>query len=445
MIQVGLAHITEKSKRLSFAHTERAAALIKKGIWAYFFLLIFEGALRKWVVPGLATPLLVVRDPVALLILITAIWNGLFPVTIYAYSVALVGIVSTFTALFFGHGNIFVALFGARILVLHFPLMFVVGNVFTRKDILAIGKMMLLMAPCMTVLIALQFYTPQTSWFNRGVGGSMEGAGFSGALGFFRPPGTFSFTNGVALFYNMLAPFVLYFWLNRKEIHFLILLAATVALIAAIPLSISRALFFSVIVSCVFFVVAIVRQPRYWISLVGAGLCILVLLLLLGKLSFFNTATQAFSSRFEIANKAEGGVRGVLADRYLGGLIGAVTENSSKLPFFGYGSGMGTNVGSMLLTGQVTYLVSEGEWGRLIGEMGVLLGLLIIIVRVVLSVKMVYYSYKKLAQKDLLPWLLVSFALLQIPQGQWAQPTNLGFAVLAGGLTLAAIRTAPDR
>ena len=39
---------------------------LKIGIWIYFYLLIFEGALRKWFLPSLATPLLVVRDPVAL-------------------------------------------------------------------------------------------------------------------------------------------------------------------------------------------------------------------------------------------------------------------------------------------------------------------------------------------------------------------------------------------
>ena len=36
-------------------------------LWTYFWLLIFEGALRKWVLPGLSNPLLIVRDPVAIL------------------------------------------------------------------------------------------------------------------------------------------------------------------------------------------------------------------------------------------------------------------------------------------------------------------------------------------------------------------------------------------
>jgi hypothetical protein len=39
---------------------------LRQLLWLYFWLLIFEGALRKWLLPGLSTPLLLVRDPVAL-------------------------------------------------------------------------------------------------------------------------------------------------------------------------------------------------------------------------------------------------------------------------------------------------------------------------------------------------------------------------------------------
>jgi hypothetical protein len=43
--------------------------LLKKLFWLYFLLLIFEGALRKWVAPQLSAPLLVIRDPVCILII----------------------------------------------------------------------------------------------------------------------------------------------------------------------------------------------------------------------------------------------------------------------------------------------------------------------------------------------------------------------------------------
>jgi hypothetical protein len=115
-------------------------------------------------------------------------------------------------------------------------------------------------------------------------------------------------------------------------------------------------------------------------------------------------------------------------------------KNSSTLPFFGAGIGMGTNVGSSLLTGTTTFLISEGEWGRLIGEMGPIMGILIIVIRLHLSAKLAFAGYKKIATGNLLPWLLLSFGLLVIPQGPWGQPTTLGFSVLTGGLIIASLR-----
>lgn len=47
---------------------------IKIAIWIYFILWIFEGALRKWVLPSLASSLLIVRDPVAIYIIIKTIY-----------------------------------------------------------------------------------------------------------------------------------------------------------------------------------------------------------------------------------------------------------------------------------------------------------------------------------------------------------------------------------
>src|SRR3954464_11239653 len=47
---------------------EKPRRYIRNVIWLYFWLLLIEGARRKWVVPDLSTPLLVVRDPVVLVI-----------------------------------------------------------------------------------------------------------------------------------------------------------------------------------------------------------------------------------------------------------------------------------------------------------------------------------------------------------------------------------------
>lgn len=412
---------------------------LKFGIWAYFLLLIFEGALRKWVLPGLATPLLIIRDPLALWLVIDTWKRGLLPSTIYLVGMVIIGIVGIFTATLLGHGSLPVALFGARILLLHFPLIFVIGRIFNREDVISIGRATLWIAIPMVILIALQFYSPQSAWVNRGVGGDMAGAGFSGADGFFRPPGTFSFTNGNAAFYSFVAPYVLYFWLDKKAINNLILIGSTLALLLAIPLSISRTLLFQVVICVVFVVFASSLKPQYLGSMLLAVVGGLLALALLSQTAFFEVATGAFTSRFETANEHEGGLEGVFLDRFLGGLIGAIS-GTSDLPFFGYGLGMGTNVGSMLFTGSLTFLIAEGEWGRMIGELGPLMGIGVVLIRLGLTIEIAKAAYNKLTKGDLLPWILLSYGLLNLAQGGWAQPTNLGFCTLIGGLLLASLR-----
>jgi hypothetical protein len=54
-------------------------SIIVKLIWLYVILLIVEGAFRKWWLPSLANPLLIVRDPVLIAIYILAFIQGVFP------------------------------------------------------------------------------------------------------------------------------------------------------------------------------------------------------------------------------------------------------------------------------------------------------------------------------------------------------------------------------
>jgi hypothetical protein len=411
---------------------------LKKGLWAYFLLVIFEGALRKWFLPSLATPLLLVRDPIALWLLAMAWRRNLIPATPYLTGTALIGVVGIFTAVFLGHGSLFVALYGARILLIHFPLLFIIGYIFDRDDIVKIGKVLLWLALPMTLLIATQFYSPQSAWVNQGVGGT-GGAGFDGALGYFRPPGTFAFTNGLTLFYGLLGPFILYFWLNPSSAHRLLLLAASGAFLAAIPLSISRSLLFQAGITVLFAVLAVLRKPKHLLQLLITIVGVAILLFILSSIPLFHSSSEAFLSRFDAAGEAEGGLKGTLGDRFFGGLVSSLLGASDQ-PFFGYGLGMGTNAGSALLTGKSGFLISEGEWGRLTGELGPLMGLAAIFIRIGLALKILIACYKKLAIGDLLPWLLISNGLLQIMQGQWAQPTSLGFGILSAGLVIASLR-----
>ena len=416
---------------------------LKVLVWIYFLLWVFEGALRKWFIPALSTPLLLVRDPIVVWLIILASRRGLLKANIYYSGMIILGILSILTAVFLGHGNLLVALYGARNMLLYFPLIFIIGRVFNEEDVIKMGKMILYISIPMTILLVLQFYSPQSSWVNRGVGGDEAGAGFGGALGYFRPPGTFSFTNGVAYFYSLVTPFLIYFLLTPKKINKKILIAANAALLIAIPISISRGLFFQVAVSVIFLLLAISRKPKYsgkvFIGLILVAVCMAVF----SNIDFFNTATDAFTSRFDDANKTEGGlVKGVLGNRFLGALIAAITTSADSV--LGYGVGSGTAVGANLLNYYNIVLVADFEWIREIAELGIM-GLFLIAFRVGLALKISMASYYKLKKDGLLPWLIMSVALLVLTQGTWNQPTSLGFCSLISGLWLASLKTTAIR
>ena len=408
---------------------------IKRGIWLYFYLLLFEGALRKWFLPGLSSVLLLIRDPLVIILFYKAIKSGLLKSNFYIYSIFIISLISFVITIYFGHGNLSVALFGLRILIIQFPFIFLVGFFFSKQDTIALGKSLIYISIGMTILVSVQYFSPQTAWVNKGIGDT-EGSGFSGSEGYFRVPGTFSFTNGLSYFYGFVIAYIFYFWMENKHINKIILSIATCFLLIAIPLTISRWVLFEFLTSLTFLFLISGRNPKIIGRIIVTITLVLLIIISLSSFPFFNQLIDVFLNRFNSANEQEGGAQMVFIDRVLGGMLGALSSNN--IPFWGLGLGMGTNAGAVLLSGSTRYLISEGEWGRLIGEMGLLLGFFIICLRVSFVVQMVYLSWKNIGLNNILPWLLLSFAFLMVLNGQWGQPTSLGFSVLGGGLVLSA-------
>ena len=420
-------------------------ALYRKAIWVYLFLLIFEGALRKWFLPQLATPLLLVRDPIAIWLTVVGLQRGWIK-SGYITVMMVVSTISMLMTLAVGHHNLFVALFGWRIYFFHYPMIFVLGKVLSRTDLLKIGQFILWVSIPMTALIVVQFYSPQTAWVNIGVGGEGS-AGFAGALGYFRPSGTFSFTSGYVMYQALVGCYLLYYLLMNstlpKEYQFskyiLIILAG--CYILSIPTSISRTHFFQTCVFLLFLFLAAIRKNKLKSKFIKSAIMVVVAVFVLSLLGIGNESMEAFIARFETANEIEGGVDGVIGDRYVGGLLGSLINFNT--PVFGYGIGLGTNVGAKAMGGNMYSFGfnAENEWSRIIGECGLLFGLIIISVRLLFSIEMWKRSYNRLAKRfDLLPWMLSAGMMLTVPQGQWFIPTNLGFCILFGGLTLAAVK-----
>lgn len=425
-------------------------ALYRKVIWIYLFLLIFEGALRKWFLPFLATPLLLVRDPIAIWLTIVG-WQKGWLNNVYVRAIVIGSTISFFAALAVGHHNLMVAFFGWRIYLFHFPMIFVMGKVLSRTDLLKMGQFLLWLSIPMTILIAIQFYSPQTAWVNWGIGG--EGtAGFAGAMGYMRPPGTFSFISGYVAFQGVVGCFLLYYLVMNDVLPetyrfsngMLIILAACYLL--TIPLSISRTHFFQTCVFLLFLGVAVAQKAKLksrFLKFMAVALLAGIILSLTGVA---DTGIEVFTARFEGASKAEGGMERVVGNRYIGGLWRGLM--GFDIPVFGYGIGLGTNVGARLMGGNMYSFGfnGENEWSRIVGECGLIIGWIIIGVRLFFSLKLWKLAYRLLNRRyDLLPWMLSAGMMLTLPQGQMAIPTNLGFCILLGGFTLAALCTSQKK
>jgi hypothetical protein len=411
--------------------------LIKHLIFLYFILLIFEGALRKWIFPGLATPLLIVRDPVVIAIYLLAFQNRVFPTNNWVLGALALGVASGFAAMVAGHGNILVTAYGFRANFLHIPLIFVMARVLDQQDLRRYAKWMLLITLPMTALVVVQFLSPPTAFVNVGVGG--EGtASFDGGGGRMRSSGTFSFIIGLVSFYSLAFACWAGLLLDRGARPPLWLLAgAGTCLLLAVPLSISRALLVAVGIVVAGCALVFLRMPGWGRMLPRLLLVGGVAFLALSQLTIFDEAMDAFGDRWDRSTTRQGGAEQAIFMRIIHDLTQPF-QYLGRVPLLGNGIGAGTQGGAQLLRGERGFLGGEGEWWRLLWEMGIFLGSAFILYRFWLTVRLGLFGWRMLGQGNPFPWIFFLAAGPLVLSGQWGQPTQLGFAIFSAGMALAA-------
>jgi hypothetical protein len=407
---------------------------IRRLIWLYLILWLIEGGLRRWFLPGLATPLLLVRDPLVVIIYMLAWSKDLFPTNGFILAGAALAFATLANALTVGHGNLIAALYGIRCDFLHVPLIFIMGRVLRPNDLTAVAKVAVVLTIPYTALLIAQFYQPQSAWVNRGVGGSLDGAGFSGAEGHFRPPGTFSFITGTAELYPLLTACWFVILLERK-LPAWIMMASGAAILVAIPISISRTLFLTVLIVATAGVGALLIQGRLSMKVIlQAALAAIIIPILALQLPAFHDGLAAFGTRWEQSTSEAGGFQGAIVDRILNSFFGDLGD----VGYTGLGTGFSTTVGQMLLTSQATFGASESEWGRLLYDNGVILGGLMLAYRVALAGSILFAAFRAWQCGSTLSLIFASVSFMWVLVGQWGQATTLGAAVIGAGLTLAA-------
>jgi hypothetical protein len=417
---------------------------IRRLIWLYFWLLIIEGALRKWVLPQLSNPLLIVRDPVVIAAYLLAIKEGVFPRNFWITSLSILAMLSfgvSFLTLwpYLPPSRIFlVSGFGFRSNFLHLPLIFLVPRVFRPEDLRKMGWWCLIVVIPMTALMVAQFRAAPDALVNRTAGG--EGEMMTAALGKVRTAATFSFVTGVVSYFSLATAFAIWAALRRGMYRDWLLFAAGAALVIGVSVSGSR----SVVGAC-----AVVAASLAYVLFVkpsalnrfGRALPVLALLMwIVSRTSVFHEGVDVLTTRFsDVAEAGQTSVAGDVVSRVFSGFEEGFIA-LTKAPFFGYGLGIGTNAGAKFLTGHSMFLLSEGEWSRVLLESGPVFGLAFLLWRCAAAVYIGRTCLRTVRAGHVLPLLLFSSAVLPLLSGQFGQPTILGFTALATGLALAAAK-----
>lgn len=413
---------------------------IKVLIWTYLVLLLVEGALRKWVLPSMSDGLLVVRDPVLLVIYALALASGIFPTNRFIVAIAILAGLSVAASLLGGHDHLLILAYGLRVNYLHLPLIWIMGSVLDRRDVERIGAFLLVMAIPMTLIMVQQFRAPMDALINRGVGQEDIGQIF-GADGRIRPPGLFTFITGPQLFFPLCAAFFFHEIGGAKRLPWYVLIASGLAITVALPVSISRTVMLGTGIVAFVFVGALPFSSARFGSLLRPVLLLALVAGVLSLLPVFREGTGVFMTRWDTAARDEGAATAwsSVMNRTVNGLSNPYFF-MREAPLFGYGIGSGSNVGARLASGTVGFMLAEEEWGKVLLELGPVLGAAFILLRMILAGWLGWRAWRALRDhRNPLPILIFAATGLTVLQGQWAPPTVLGFAVVGAGLLLGAL------
>jgi hypothetical protein len=415
--------------------------LLKKLFWAYFLLLIFEGALRKWIVPGLSAPLLLIRDPIGLLILIEAFrtykwpskWSGI------AGFLAVAMLLLCVMQVILMSNPWFTALYGIRSYLLPFPVAFVMGENLTSEDLRKFGRWTLWILLPMTAIEIAQYMSSPNSFLNKAAyeGGSQ----LSYVEAHARASGTFSFVAGPTNYVPLAAAFILYGLLNERLAKKWLLWAATAATILSIPMIGARTVVFELIgvMACVGIAALLgVSQLFKVFKITGP---IVAIFLLVTLLPIFSRATASFKERFTEANQIEGGsARSAVESRAFAPLEYQLETTDYTANPVGVGMGKGAAAISKLMTGEVTFITGEGEMGRVMTELGPVPGITFMLFRLILAIYLFVQSLIQARKHEPLALLLTPLTATSVIFSVCEQPTEQGFMVIGIAFTMAALK-----
>ena len=381
-------------------------------------IIIFEGAVRKWVAESSTLPLILLRDLIAAFTVVRAFTRGHFrhlpqlSAIMLAWSACVLG--WGLLQLTLGESNFAVLMIGLRFWLLYvwFGIAAAVGM--SERDYLVSMRVLLATLVMMAPLAALQHQSPPGAFINKSLDDDEESI-FVVIAGIVRTTGTFSFTAGFTIFINVCAPFALgaFEARKRKLTHRLLALAVLGGLIVCALVSGARASIVYTGAMLAFYLLGhLVFAPMR-----RKGLALIAAVIAVGAVAslayVFQSAVEATQERFQVAAESES-FQERLTAIFLGepGVL-------DRVDWLGAGIGIGSNLAQYVqFSNRTVFVYSETEAGRtlieggLAGAMFTLLKIAVVVGGIALALRR---SMKTRAVFPTLVWITISLALVTWP------------------------------
>jgi hypothetical protein len=435
--------------------------IVRALICAMYWLLIFEGCLRKWVLPEFQRLLFFIRDPILLLIYWLAWKNGLWVkrspfltlgllFAVMVWPLVLLQYAANMTQFYW-----ILVIYGWRNYFLYLPLAFIAGACFSLADVEAVMRKTLWLTIPIAILVYIQFVSPGSSAVNQGFG--EEGHWFSGLAfvdGKTRPLGTFTSNQGQNPFIVVTVTMLFIAWMTpslRRKMSVPGLVIASLGPLSCLALSGSRTavMWSGLIVAGAIAAGLLVSRRRSW-AMIAVPLIVTMLGLILWPVAFPDAAA-AFSKRWSQGETSETenfGQGGPFARAFSDLFNFRYLLNESHLQ--GYQLGIGANaayqMGAQSAVLKIRTLEQavalESEWGRHIVDLGVL-GVAFILFRIAFVLWLGRQAARAaLRTGNVHAFLLFCFAGMLLFNGQiTGQGAQNGFVWQFVGFTIAACKS----
>jgi len=403
-------------------------------VFVMFWMLIFEGAIRKWVAPQWSSYLYFMRDPLAVFIYFAAararVFSPAHPLLVIGGALAAIAMLASAVNLFAGgtqYGPI-LAVYGFRNYFLYLPMPFVIYKVFRYPDLCRLARHSIVALAIATPIAVLQFEAPASAVLNAGSADEFEYqfSNLASGDGRVRPAGTFTSVMGMTQL--TVSTLALLLWCattagrGRPSPRWLVIVGCA-AIAVSLAVSGSRTSFVqAALVLLAAIVMGLLRATKTGKVGVIATPMLLVTCFVALFPSLFPEAYSTFMQRWADAAATE-------SELFQYGWIGRVFHgfyDFSRLvgqtPLLGYGVGMAGNGAvnmGVTINGVNVLKLAEEDWSRHVIELGPMLAALFIAYRMSFGLWLGLRAIEATVRSgELLPALLYAYVAVALVEGQ---------------------------